>query len=193
MQLYLNNNKNVSFFSSFFPQKSNRLSKKQDHCSSQKSLVLKKKKTNMGRKGETVKIQNKNTNVPLSLEIPRLELQDQPALKCGVAQHRTAKMRPCGFSRLWRHWGCRLWWNVRLPAGQGGDAGDSRLEVPVGVPGGMGVVRSMAGSLLWLRRGLGTTADAATAGLSVRSSLKEKSRHLLVIQVNVEVNLFEWL
>lgn len=44
----------------------------------------------------------------------------------------------------------------------------------MGVLGGMGVVRSMAGSLLWLRCDLGTTADAVTAGLSVRSSLKHK-------------------
>lgn len=51
-----------------------------------------------------------------------------------------------------------------------GDAGDSRLGVPVGVLGGMGVVRSMAGSLLWLRCDPGTTADAATADLSLKSS-----------------------
>lgn len=45
----------------------------------------------------------------------------------------------------------------------------------MGVPGGMGVVRSMAGSLLWLRRDPGTTAGAATAGLSVKSSSKHKN------------------
>lgn len=101
MQIYLNNNKNFFFC---FLQKSNRLSTKQDHCSSQKSLVFKK---NTGRKGNTVKSQqNKNTNVPLSLVIPRLELQDQPVLECGVTQHTAAK-RPCGLSRLWRRCGCR--------------------------------------------------------------------------------------
>lgn len=35
---------------------------------------------------------------------------------------------------------------------------------------GMGVVRSMAGSLLWLHCDPGTTADVATAGLSVKNS-----------------------
>lgn len=67
-------------------------------------------------------------------------------------------------------------WNVRQPAGQEGGAGDSRLEVPVGVLEGTGGVRSMAGSLLWLRHDLGTIADAAAAGLSGRSSLKDKTR-----------------
>lgn len=61
-------------------------------------------------------------------------------------------------------------WNVRPPAGPEGGAGGSRSGVPVGVLGGTGVVRSMAGSLLWLRCDPGTTADAATAGLSVKSS-----------------------
>lgn len=61
-------------------------------------------------------------------------------------------------------------WNVRRPACLVEDAGDSRSGVRVEVPGGTGVVRSMAGSLLWLRRDPGTTADAATAGLSVKSS-----------------------
>lgn len=40
----------------------------------------------------------------------------------------------------------------------------------MGVPVDMGAVRSMAGSLLWLHRDPGTTADAATAGLSAKSS-----------------------
>lgn len=39
-----------------------------------------------------------------------------------------------------------------------------------GVLGDMGAVRSMAGSLLSLRCDPGTTADAARAGLSVKSS-----------------------
>lgn len=66
------------------------------------------------------------------------------------------------------------WWNVRLPAGLVEDAGDSRSEVPVGVLVGMGVVRSRAGSLLWVHCDLGTTADAATADLFARSSSKHK-------------------
>lgn len=61
-------------------------------------------------------------------------------------------------------------WNVRPPVVLEGGAGDSRLGVRVGVLEGMGVVRSMAGSLLWLRRDPGTTADVATAGLSLKSS-----------------------
>lgn len=64
-------------------------------------------------------------------------------------------------------WG---WWNVRPPACLVGDAGDSRSGARVEVPGGTGVVRSTAGSLLWLRRDPGTTADASTGGLSVKSS-----------------------
>lgn len=44
----------------------------------------------------------------------------------------------------------QMWgrWNVRPPAGPEEGAEDSRLEVPAGVPGGTGVVRSRAGSLL---------------------------------------------
>lgn len=61
-------------------------------------------------------------------------------------------------------------WNVRPPADLEEGAGDSRLGVQVGVLEGTGVARSTAGSLLWLRCDPGTTADAATAGLSVKSS-----------------------
>lgn len=61
-------------------------------------------------------------------------------------------------------------WNVRPPADPEADAGDSRLGVQVGVLGGTGGVRSTAGSLLWLRCDPGTTVDAATAGLCVKSS-----------------------
>lgn len=43
-----------------------------------------------------------------------------------------------------------------------------------GVPGDMGAVRSTAGSLLSLRCDPGTTAYAARAGLSVKSSVKDK-------------------
>lgn len=60
--------------------------------------------------------------------------------------------------------------NVRRPVDPEGGEEDSRSGVQVEVPGGTGVVRSTAGSPLWLRCGLGTTADAATAGLSVKSS-----------------------
>lgn len=90
----------------FFAKKSNRLSTKPlDHCSSQKSLVFKKKRWGGGN---TVRSQqNENTNVPLSLVIPRLELQDQSVLECGATQHRAEKKKPCGLSRLWRCCGCR--------------------------------------------------------------------------------------
>lgn len=60
--------------------------------------------------------------------------------------------------------------NVRRPDVPGVGAGGSRLGVQVGAPADMGVVRSMAGSLLWLRCDPGTTADAAAAGLCVKSS-----------------------
>lgn len=61
-------------------------------------------------------------------------------------------------------------WNVRQPAAPAVDAGGSRLGVQVGVLVDMGVVRSMAGSLLWQRRDPDTTADVATAGLCVKNS-----------------------
>lgn len=50
---------------------------------------------------------NENATVPLSLVIPRLQLQDQRLPECGVEQHRAARKRPCGLIRLWGHWGCR--------------------------------------------------------------------------------------
>lgn len=61
-------------------------------------------------------------------------------------------------------------WNVRPPADPEGGAWDSRLEVRVGALEDTGVVRSTAGSLPSLRCDPGTTADAATVGLSVKSS-----------------------
>lgn len=64
--------------------------------------------------------------------------------------------------------------NVRPPVDPEVDAGGSRLGVPVGVLGDMGVVRNRAGSLLWLRRAPGTTADVATVGLCAKSSSKDK-------------------
>lgn len=66
-------------------------------------------------------------------------------------------------------------WNVRPPAGLEEGAEDSRSEAPAGVLGGTGVVRSTAGSLLWLHCDLGTTADAVAAGLSARSSSEHNS------------------
>lgn len=80
-------------------------------------------------------------------------------------------------------------WNVRLPGDLGAGAGDSRLVVRVEVLGDMGVVHNMAGSLLWLHCGLGTTADAATAGLSVKSSLKHKNLVHLVWLRSTNVHL----
>lgn len=86
----------------FFLQKSNRLSTKQDHRLSQKSLILKN-----GKKQKHSKKSTKNpTNVPLSLLIPRLELQDQSVLECDGTLHRAEK-KPCGLSRLWRCCGSR--------------------------------------------------------------------------------------
>lgn len=61
-------------------------------------------------------------------------------------------------------------WNVRLPVGLEGGAGGSRSEGRGEAPGRTGAVRSTAGSPLWLRRDPGTTAGAATACLSVKSS-----------------------
>jgi len=71
--------------------------------------------------------------------------------------------------------------NVRPQVGLEGGAGDSRLGVQVGHLGGMGVGRSMAGSLLWRRRDPGTVADAATAGLSVKSSSKHTNWTWVII------------
>lgn len=62
------------------------------------------------------------------------------------------------------------------------DEGDSRLGVQAGVLGGMGVVRSMAGSRLWLRCDPGTTADAVTAGLSLKSSSEHTNWTWIKIQ-----------
>lgn len=90
-------------------------------------------------------------------------------------------------ARMWWHsaqsWEETLWlvpslevlwiqgrWNVRPPVDPEVDAGGSRLGVPVGVLGDMGVVRNRAGSLLWLRRAPGTTADVAIVGLCVKNS-----------------------
>lgn len=83
-------------------QKSNRLSTKQDHRLSQKSLILKNGKKQKHSKKST----KKPTNVPLSLLIPRLELQDQSVLECDGTLHRAEK-KPCGLSRLWRCCGSR--------------------------------------------------------------------------------------
>lgn len=89
----------------FFLQKSNRLSTKQDHRLSQKSLILKNGKKQKHSKKST----KKPTNVPLSLLIPRLELQDQSVLECDGTLHRAEK-KPCGLSRLWRCCGSREDW-----------------------------------------------------------------------------------
>lgn len=59
-----------------------------------------------------------------------------------------------------------------------------------GVLGGMGVVRSMAGSLLWLRCDPGTTADAVTAGLSLKSSSEHTNWTWFKLQVNIELIIF---
>lgn len=134
-----------------------------------------------GRKGNTVKSQqNKNTNVTV-ISNP----------KTGAARSACA--------RVWRHsaqsWEEETLWlvpslavlwvegrlNVRPQVGLEGGAGDSRLGVQVGHLGGMGVGRSMAGSLLWRRRDPGTVADAATAGLSVKSSSKHTNWTWVII------------
>lgn len=77
--------------------------------------------------------------------------------------------------------------NVRRPVDPEVDEEDSRLGVQVEAPGGTDVVRSTAGSPLWLRCGPGTTADAAKAGLSVKSSLKN-TNDTFIHQVTVKVN-----
>lgn len=66
--------------------------------------------------------------------------------------------------------------NVRLPDAPVEGAGGSRLGERVEVPGGTGVVRSTAGSLLWVRCDPGTTADVAAAGLCVRNSSRDTKR-----------------
>lgn len=48
--------------------------------------------------------QKEKATVPLSLVIPRLQLQDQRLPEYGVSQHRAARKRPCGSIHLWGHW-----------------------------------------------------------------------------------------
>lgn len=155
----------------FLLQKSNRLSTKQDNCSSQKSLVFKKKNGGGGeRKGNSKKSTKQKHKCHSVISNP----------KTGAARSVCA--------RVWRHsaqsWEeetlwlvpslAVLWvegrWNVRPPVGLEEGAGGSRSGVQVGLPGGTGGGRSTAGSLLWLRRDPGTIADVATAGLSAKSS-----------------------
>lgn len=163
MQIYLNNDKNF-----FFLQKSNRLSTKQDHCSSQKSLVFKK---NGGRKGNTVKSQqNKDTNVPRSSVIPRRAAEGS-ALECGVTQRRRRNPVAPLLSGVVVDVGRVECQTASRPGG--GCRGLQVWGAGGGAPGRTGAVRSTAGSPLWLRRDPGTTAGAATACLSVKSSSKQ--------------------